>query len=101
MKHIFLLSPSLKRYDQVPYLVHGDVKLAQSNAILRYIAKLAKLQGDSDVEYSHSEQLIEEALDSVDFKMSIIYFSQNNATYSPPCPSKTANNEFPSPISNL
>lgn len=50
-------------FGQVPYLVHGDVKLAQSNAILRYVAKLAGLQGSTDIAFALSEQLIEESND--------------------------------------
>ena len=45
---------------QVPYLVDGDVKLAHSNAILRYVSKKAGLQGHNDKAYAISEMFIEE-----------------------------------------
>ncbi len=45
---------------QVPYLVHGDTKIAQSGAVLRYLAKLGSLQGDSEADFARSEMLIEE-----------------------------------------
>lgn len=35
-------------------------QMGQSLAIVRYIARLAKLQGDSDKEFAQSEQLIQE-----------------------------------------
>lgn len=45
---------------QLPYLVDGDVKLAQSMAILRYLSKKGGLQGDTDAAYAVSEMFIEE-----------------------------------------
>lgn len=48
---------------QVPYLVDGDVSLAQSGAIQRYIAKKGNLLGDNDKDYAMSEMLTEESAD--------------------------------------
>lgn len=45
---------------QIPYLVDGDVKMAQSNAILRYVSRKAGLEGDSDKAYAMSQMFIEE-----------------------------------------
>ena len=45
---------------QVPYLVDGDVKLAHSNAILRYVSKKSGLDGDNDKAYAMSQMFIEE-----------------------------------------
>lgn len=50
-------------FGQVPYMVDGNVRMAQSFGILRYIAKKAGLLGDTDVQYAMSEMLIEEAND--------------------------------------
>jgi len=50
-------------FGQLPYMIHGDIKLAQSMAIARYAARKAHLQGDADAEYALSEMLIEEATD--------------------------------------
>lgn len=47
-------------FGQLPYLVDGDVKLAQSCAILRYLARKGGLQGDNDKAFAFSEMLIEE-----------------------------------------
>jgi len=44
-------------------LFYVDVKLAQSNAILRYVGRLGKLNGDTEAEFAKSEMLIEEAND--------------------------------------
>eukprot|EP01089_Gocevia_fonbrunei_P008356 TRINITY_DN20022_c0_g1_i1.p1 TRINITY_DN20022_c0_g1~~TRINITY_DN20022_c0_g1_i1.p1 ORF type:complete len:199 (+),score=43.67 TRINITY_DN20022_c0_g1_i1:52-648(+) len=46
-------------FGQLPYLVHGEVKIGQSMAIARYISRIANLGGDSDVDFAMSEQLIE------------------------------------------
>lgn len=50
-------------FGQVPYFVHGNVKMAQSGAIVRYCAKIGGLEGSTTEEYVLSEQLIEEAQD--------------------------------------
>lgn len=50
-------------FGQVPYLVDGDVKLAQSNAIFRYLSRKGNQQGDTDAAFAASEQLTEEAND--------------------------------------
>lgn len=50
-------------FGQVPYLVDGDIKIAQSNAIFRYIAKKGNMQGDTDKDFAFSEMLTEEATD--------------------------------------
>jgi glutathione S-transferase len=49
-------------------LVDGDVKLAQSSAILRYLARKGGLSGDTDAAYAVSEMFIEE----VSFQNSIL-----------------------------
>lgn len=46
-----------------PPTPEGDVKIAQSNAIFRYLAKKAGLLGDTDAEFAMSEMLIEEGVD--------------------------------------
>ena len=55
--------PALKAelpFGQLPYLVDGDVKVAQSLAILRYLARKGGLQGDDDKGFAFSEMLIQE-----------------------------------------
>jgi len=49
-------------FGQVPYMEHDDVKMAHSNAILRYVGKLAGTEGVANQHYL-SEMLIEEADD--------------------------------------
>ena len=57
------LKPTLP-FGQLPYLEDGDVKFAQSNAILRYVAKKAGLDGSDDLaKFALSEMLIEESVD--------------------------------------
>eukprot|EP01121_Diplochlamys_sp_Union-15-3_P008356 TRINITY_DN2218_c0_g1_i1.p1 TRINITY_DN2218_c0_g1~~TRINITY_DN2218_c0_g1_i1.p1 ORF type:complete len:207 (-),score=57.54 TRINITY_DN2218_c0_g1_i1:47-637(-) len=58
--------PSMKSqtpFGQLPVLVDGDVKVAQSMAIARYIAKKANLSGESLADFGMSEQLLEESDD--------------------------------------
>ena len=50
-------------FGQLPFMEDGDVKLAQSHAILRYCARKAGLSGDTDAEFALSEMLIEESAD--------------------------------------
>eukprot|EP00349_Pseudokeronopsis_sp_Brazil_P001448 CAMPEP_0202961636 /NCGR_PEP_ID=MMETSP1396-20130829/5711_1 /ASSEMBLY_ACC=CAM_ASM_000872 /TAXON_ID= /ORGANISM="Pseudokeronopsis sp., Strain Brazil" /LENGTH=197 /DNA_ID=CAMNT_0049681617 /DNA_START=93 /DNA_END=686 /DNA_ORIENTATION=- len=57
------MKPTLP-FGQLPYLEDGDVKIAQSNAILRYVAKKAGLDASEDPKwFGMSEMLIEEASD--------------------------------------
>ena len=56
------LKPSTP-FGQLPYLVDGDVKLAQSGAIVNYIAHKANLRGSTDAEVALSEMLSAEAWD--------------------------------------
>ena len=41
---------------QLPFL-DGDVKVSQSNAIARYLARKYNLQGDTDADFALSEQV--------------------------------------------
>lgn len=50
-------------FGQLPYLVDGNVRLAQSNAIFRYVAKKGNMTGDTPEAYADSEMLTEEAAD--------------------------------------
>jgi len=62
-------------FGQVPFLEDGDIKVAQSMAIARYIARKGNLLGDNDHDFSISEQLIEEQND--------IYNALAKAQYAP------------------
>jgi uncharacterized protein (DUF952 family)/glutathione S-transferase len=48
---------------QLPYIEHGEVRLAQSGAISHYFSKLAGLQGSSAADYAMSEMLTHEGED--------------------------------------
>jgi len=47
-------------FGQLPILKHKDFTMGQSLAIVRYVARLAHLQGESDKEFGLSEQLVQE-----------------------------------------
>jgi len=50
-------------FGQLPFLEDGHVKVGQSAAIARYLARKAKLEGSTDAAFATSEQLFEEAAD--------------------------------------
>lgn len=52
---------SLCPFGQIPLLTHGEIKIAQSNAILRYIGSLAGTNGSTLAQLAISEMLIEGA----------------------------------------
>ena len=62
-------------FGQLPFLEDGDVKIAQSGAIARYLGRKFGLQGESDADFAQSEQLIEESQD--------IFTAVAKAQYSP------------------
>ena len=59
----------------------GDIKFAQSAAILRYVAKQAGLAGDNDAEYALSEMLIEEANDLYNLLVKANYSENKSKAY--------------------
>ena len=48
-------------FGQLPFVRDGDVKIAQSMALVRYFARKHNLQGDSLAAYGSTEQITEEA----------------------------------------
>ena len=50
-------------FGQLPFLVDGDVKVSQSGAIARYLARKANLLGSTDADFAISEMLVEEQVD--------------------------------------
>lgn len=73
------LKPELP-FGQVPYLVDGDIKIAQSNAIFRYLAKKGGLQGDNDLAFAASEQFTEEANDLYNLLTKAYYSADRTAS---------------------
>jgi len=68
-------------FGQVPYLIDGEVKLAQSQAILRYLAKKGGIQGATDAEFANSEMLIEETRDILALMETAVGSATKNTTY--------------------
>lgn len=68
-------------FGQCPYLEHGDVKLAQSGAIIRYMARIANLAGDSITNFAKSEMLIEEMQDIIAILVKANYASDKAAAF--------------------
>lgn len=63
-------------FGQFPYLTHGNVRIAQSGAIMRYVAMKAGLDGrEDDVDFARSQMLLEEHQD--------LYTLYTNAMHSP------------------
>ena len=68
-------------FGQVPYLVDGELKLAQSQAILRYLARKGGIQGATDAEFAKSEMLIEETRDILTLMEKAVGSATKNTTY--------------------
>lgn len=56
------LKPGLP-FGQLPCIKQGGNVVVQSGAVIRYIARKAGLQGDTDADFGKSEYLIEEMQD--------------------------------------
>ncbi|XP_070574573.1 glutathione S-transferase Mu 1-like [Ptychodera flava] len=50
-------------FPNLPYMIDGDVKLTQSNAILRYLARKANLLGTNDTEVIRVDLMAEQSMD--------------------------------------
>jgi len=50
-------------FPNLPYLVDGDLKLTQTNAILRYLGAKYNLLGENTKVQAHSDMMLEEAMD--------------------------------------
>ncbi|XP_063811262.1 glutathione S-transferase Mu 5-like [Pseudophryne corroboree] len=62
-------------FPNLPYLLDGDIKLTQSNAILRYIARKHGLCGDSESEKTNVSLIENQAMD---FRMSLVCITYNS-----------------------
>ena len=63
-------------FPNLPYYFDGDVKLTQSNAILRYIARKHDLLGKTEAERIRVDMLAEQ---SMDFRNGIVRLAYNSA----------------------
>ncbi|XP_072336123.1 glutathione S-transferase Mu 5-like [Scyliorhinus torazame] len=61
-------------FPNLPYLFDGDVKITQSNAIMRYIARKHKLVGETEDEKVRVDMLENQAMD---FRMGIVRLAYN------------------------
>tara|TARA_R110002050_G_scaffold294634_1_gene452626 strand:+ start:517 stop:1143 length:627 start_codon:yes stop_codon:yes gene_type:complete len=50
-------------FGQLPYIKDGDVTIAQSGALIRYLSRKGGIQGDSLATYGLAESLVEETAD--------------------------------------
>ncbi|XP_078054029.1 glutathione S-transferase Mu 3-like [Mustelus asterias] len=71
----FDVKPKLELdFPNLPYLLDGDVKITQSNAIMRYIARKHKLEGETEEEKIRVDMLENQAMD---FRMGFVRLSYN------------------------
>eukprot|EP00037_Helgoeca_nana_P014353 m.133974 g.133974 ORF g.133974 m.133974 type:complete len:256 (+) comp22512_c0_seq1:119-886(+) len=66
-------------FGQAPFLTHGPLKIGQSGAISRYIAKIGGLSGGSDADFAMSEMLLCEADDILAILAGAKYRNGNTA----------------------
>jgi len=66
-------------FPNLPYYIDGDVKLTQSTAILRYLARKHGLCGKTDAEINRQELVLEEAVD-VRRSLSTVSYSKDFAS---------------------
>ncbi|XP_030076793.1 glutathione S-transferase Mu 5 [Microcaecilia unicolor] len=61
-------------FPNIPYLIDGEIKITQSHAILRYIARKHKLCGESEEEMIRVDMVLNQALD---FRMGLVTLAYN------------------------
>jgi hypothetical protein len=62
-------------FGQVPFLVDDAIKIAQSNAIFRYISRKGNQQGDNDAAFAASEELTEDANQIFEFLIDAYWYN--------------------------
>jgi len=60
-------------FPNLPYLIDGDIKITQSNAILRYLGSKFNLLGEDVKVRANSEMVLEEAMDLRNGLVRVIY----------------------------
>ncbi|XP_052779290.1 glutathione S-transferase Mu 5-like isoform X3 [Mya arenaria] len=50
-------------FPNLPYYIDGDVKITQSNAILKHVARKHKLDGTNDTEKAYVDFMLDQAMD--------------------------------------
>ncbi|XP_060552241.1 glutathione S-transferase Mu 1-like [Ruditapes philippinarum] len=65
-------------FPNLPYYIDGDVKITQSHAILRHVARKYKLDGETENEKAVVDMVIEEAMDLRHGIVKITYTSVEN-----------------------
>eukprot|EP01103_Thecamoeba_quadrilineata_P020211 TRINITY_DN8555_c0_g1_i1.p1 TRINITY_DN8555_c0_g1~~TRINITY_DN8555_c0_g1_i1.p1 ORF type:complete len:221 (-),score=30.92 TRINITY_DN8555_c0_g1_i1:45-707(-) len=60
-------------FPNLPYLIDGEVKITQSNACYRYIARKADLLGKTDVEKTNCDMMAEVVMDFRNLLVRIFY----------------------------
>jgi glutathione S-transferase len=77
--HIAEAKPWLP-FGQFPYLTHGPVRMAQSGAIMRYVASKAGLDGrEDDVDFATCQMLLEEHQDLYTLYAGAMYAPEGRA----------------------
>ncbi|XP_060551537.1 glutathione S-transferase Mu 1-like [Ruditapes philippinarum] len=65
-------------FPNLPYYIDGDVKISQSHAIVRHVARKYKLDGETEKEKAVVDMIIEEAMDLRNNIYKITYTSVEN-----------------------
>jgi len=66
------------QFANLPYWIEGDLKLTQSTAILRHVARKAKLVADNEADQSRLEMLEQQA---IDLRVAFTSLCYNTAQY--------------------
>ncbi|XP_078497436.1 glutathione S-transferase Mu 5-like [Lissotriton helveticus] len=61
-------------FPNLPYLIDGDTKLTQSNAIIRYIGRKHNLCGESETEMTRVDVIVSQVMD---FRMGLVTITYN------------------------
>jgi glutathione S-transferase len=83
-------------FGQLPFLEDGDVKVSQSGAIARYLARKINILGDNDADFALSEALVEEQAD-----LFTLLFMANHSANKREAYAKTFAESFPAHLQRL
>ncbi|XP_057296514.1 glutathione S-transferase Mu 5-like isoform X3 [Hydractinia symbiolongicarpus] len=68
-------------FPNLPYLIDGDIKITQSNAVMRYLGRKSKMDGETEIEKVRVDIMENQAMDFRNGFVKFLYWSKTAEEY--------------------